>query len=42
MLGDVNALQRNKVGMRVTNRLTGTVSSRARSYLSRKIMNIFK
>jgi hypothetical protein len=42
MLGDVNAVQRNKVGMRVTNRLTGKVSSRARSYLSRKIMNIFK
>ena len=42
ILGDVNALKRNKIGTRITNRVTGKVSSRARSYLSRKIMNIFK
>ena len=42
ILGDVNAVKRDKVGTRVTNRLTGKVSSKARSYLSRKIMNIFK
>ena len=42
ILGDINALKRNKVGTRVANRVTGKVSSRARSYLSKKIMNIFK
>ena len=42
ILGDVNAIKRNKIGTRVTNRVTGKVSSRARSYLSRKIINIFK
>ena len=42
ILGDINGLKRNKVGTRVTNRVTGKVSSRARSYLSKKIMNIFK
>ena len=41
-LGDVNAVKRNKIGTRITNRVTGKISSRARSYLSRKIMNIFK
>jgi len=42
ILGDINAVKRNKIGTRITNRVTGKVSSRARSYLSRKIMNIFK
>ena len=42
ILGDINALKRNKIGTRITNRVTGKVSSRARSYVSRKIMNIFK
>jgi len=42
LLGDVNAVKRNKIGTRMTNRVTGKVSSKARSYLSRKIMNIFK
>ena len=42
ILGDVNAVKRDKIGTRITNRVTGKVSSRARSYLSRKIMNIFK
>jgi hypothetical protein len=42
ILGDVNAVKRNKIGTRVTNRVTGKVSSRAKSYLSKKIMNIFK
>lgn len=42
ILGDVNAVKRNKIGTRVTNRVTGKISSRARSYMSRKIMNIFK
>jgi hypothetical protein len=42
ILGDVNAIKRNKIGTRVTNRVTGKVSSRAKSYLSKKIMNIFK
>ena len=42
ILGDVNAVKRNKIGTRVTNRVTGKVSSRARSYVSRIIMNIFK
>ena len=37
-----NAVKRNKIGTRVTNRLTGKVSARARSYVSKKIMNIFK
>ena len=41
-LGDVNAVKRNKIGTRITNRVTGKISSRARSYLSRKIMSIFK
>ena len=42
MLGDINAVKRNKIGTRVTNRITGKVSSRARSYLSRKLLKIFK
>ena len=42
ILGDINAAKRNKIGTRVTNRVTGKVSSQARSYISRKIMNIFK
>ena len=42
ILGDINAVKRNKIGTRVTNRVTGKVSSLARSYVSRKIMNIFK
>ena len=42
ILGDVNAIKRNKIGTRITNKVTGKVSSRARSYLSRKIINIFK
>ena len=42
ILGDVNAVKRNKIGTRVTNRVTGKISSRARSYMSKKIMNIFK
>ena len=42
ILGDINAVKRNKIGTRVTNRVTGKVSSRARSYVSRKIMSIFK
>ena len=42
ILGDVNAVKRNKIGTRITNRVTGKVSSRAKSYLSKKIMNIFK
>ena len=42
ILGDLNAIRRHKIRTRVTNRVTGKVSSRARSYLSRKIMNIFK
>ena len=42
ILGDVNAIKRNKIGTGVTNRVTGKVSSRARSYLSRIIINIFK
>ena len=42
ILGDVNAVKRNKIGTRITNRVTGKVSSRANSYLSKKIMNIFK
>ena len=42
ILGDVNSVKRNKIGTRVTNRVTGKISSRARSYMSRKIMNIFK
>jgi len=42
ILGDINAVKRNKIGTRVTNRVTGKVSSRARSYVSRKIMKIFK
>ena len=42
ILGDVNAVKRDKIGTRITNRVTGKVSSMARSYLSRKIMNIFK
>ena len=42
ILGDINAVKKNKIGSRVTNRLTGKVSSRIRSYVSRKIMNIFK
>ena len=37
-----NAVKRNKIGTRVTNRVTGKISSRARSYVSRKIMSIFK
>ena len=41
ILGDINAVKRNKIGTRVTNRVTGKVSSRAKSYLSKKIMNIF-
>ena len=41
-LGDVNAVKRTKIGTRITNRVTGKISSRARSYLSRKIMSIFK
>ena len=42
ILGDVNAVKRNKIGTRVTNRVTGKISSKARSFMSRKIMNIFK
>ena len=42
ILGDINAVKRNKIGARVTNRVTGKVSSRSRSYVSRKIMKIFK
>ena len=42
ILGDINAIKRNKIGTRVTNRVTGKVSARARSYLSRMIMKIFR
>jgi hypothetical protein len=42
ILGDVNAVKRNKIGTRATNRVTGKVSTRLKSYLSRKIMSIFK
>ena len=42
ILGDINSIKRNKIGTRVTNRITGKVSSRARSYVSKKIMKIFK
>ena len=42
ILGDINAIKRNKIGTRVTNRLTGKVSARARSYASRIIMKVFR
>ena len=42
ILGDISAVKKNKIGTRVTNRLTGKVSGRARSYLSRMIMKIFR
>ena len=42
MLGDINAVKRNKIGTRVTNRITGKVTSRARSFISRKFIKLFR
>ena len=38
LLGDVNAVKRNKVGERIVSRVSGKVSAR----MNRAIVNIFK
>ena len=41
-LGDVNAVKRGAIGMRVTNRLVGKASTRISRGISKGIVNFFK
>ena len=42
VLGDVNAVKRGAIGMRVTNRLVGKASSGISRGISKGIVNFFK